>query len=71
MANKVSIKKVKNREVYNLTFASLTKGELLSLYNALASHGENSPVANDVLAYLENGLHEFNENDPSLAQLVI
>lgn len=60
MANKVTIKKVKNREVYNLSFASLTKGEFLSIYNALTSHSENSPVANDVLAYLENGLFNYN-----------
>lgn len=61
MSRKVIIKKTKKAQgqSYDVSFLSLTKGEILSLKNALESSG--SHVASDLLAYLNNGLSDCTE----------
>lgn len=45
---------------FNLTINSLTAGEIMSIKHALEASG--SPVAADVLAYLNNGVAEAPED---------
>lgn len=62
MSRKVTIKKNKKGagQSYDVSFSGLTKGEIMSMQNALQGHG--SHVAMDVLAYLNNGLIECDES---------
>ncbi len=60
MDDKVKIKRsTKKKNTFNVSFSSLTAGEVLSIYNSL--NMSNSPVAADVKAYLENGIRTQNE----------
>lgn len=59
MANKVIVKKTKKTSnQYDVSFAGLTAGEVLSIKFALEARGEVSPVARDVSAYLNTALLE-------------
>lgn len=60
MNRKVTIKRAKKTvQSYDVNFSGLTKGEIMSIQNALQASG--SPVASDVLAYLNNGLYDCQE----------
>lgn len=61
MNRKVTIKKSKRGAgyTYDVLLSGLTKGEIMSMQHVLEASG--SPVASDVLAYLNNGLTECTE----------
>lgn len=61
MNRKVTIKKNKKGagQSYDVSFSGLTKGEIMSMKNALEASG--TPVSEDVHAYLNNGLIECDE----------
>lgn len=62
-ARKVSFKRdKKNDNIYSVTFANLTFGEVMAMKNALANYGEASPVCRDVLAYFNNGVYDSNDD---------
>lgn len=62
-SRKVSFKRdKKNDNIYTVTFANLTFGEVMAMKNALASYGEASPVCKDVLAYFDNGVYDSDDN---------
>lgn len=68
MSRKVSFKRdKKNENIYSVTFANLTYGEVMAMKNALAAYGEVSPVCKDVLAYFNNGVYD--SNDAKLKEL--
>jgi hypothetical protein len=62
MSRKVTVKKTKKTsgQTFDLSFNGLTAGEVLSIKNALELSG--SPVASDVLAYLNNGVYDAPED---------
>lgn len=62
MSRKVTVKKTKKTtgQTFDVSFSSLTAGEVLSIKNALELSG--SPVASDVLAYLNNGVSDAPED---------
>lgn len=47
---------------YTVTFKGMTKGTILALKNALTLYA-NSPCAQDVLAFLNEGIRTSNDND--------
>jgi hypothetical protein len=61
MSRKVTIKRTRPSQGQNfdVSFSGLTKGEIMSIQNALKASG--SAVASDVLAYLNNGLYDCQE----------
>jgi len=61
MSRKVTIKRNKKGagQSYDVSFSGLTKGEIMSMQNALEASG--TPVSSDVLAYLNNGLYDCEE----------
>lgn len=64
MARKVIVKR-NNKTIshtYDVSFTGLTVGQILSLKNALEKHREFSPVADDMLAFLNNGIAESEED---------
>jgi hypothetical protein len=62
MNRKVTVKKSKrgSGHTYDVNLSGLTKGEIMSMQHALEASG--SPVASDVLAYLNNGISECQED---------
>lgn len=62
MSRKVTVKKTKKAmgTTFDVSFSGLTAGEVLSIKHALEASG--SPVASDVLAYLNNGVAEAPED---------
>jgi len=51
------IKRSKDGYLYSVSLNKLTEGELMALVRALRFY--NSPVGNDVLAYIRNAAYEF------------
>ena len=46
----------KNTKGYKVEMTAATEGELIALVNALAKHGETSPVGHDLSVSLRNAL---------------
>jgi hypothetical protein len=57
-----------SEETYSLSFKKITKGELLSLKNALKTHATISVVGQDMFAYLENAF--INSGEHSLKEIL-
>lgn len=51
----------KGGDLYSISIKGLTRGEILSLKNALGVYGQVSPVAFDVSGYVNKAVDEFNE----------
>ena len=52
----------KNDNIYNVSFANLTLGEVMAMKNALELYAASSPVCADVFAYFNNGVLDSNDD---------
>jgi hypothetical protein len=54
----VKVAREKKSETFAIAMKRMTKGELLSLVNGMTEYADHSPVAQDVLDYLNAALKE-------------
>ena len=58
-----------DRNLYAMKIEGLTKGEMLSIQNALHVYGAISPVALDVKGYVNAAIDDFNSLAPPAARI--